>query len=51
MEMVALEPVEEAEDIVWLQDILTEFQAKTGSKVAENILVDWPASAKEFVKV
>lgn len=48
---VALEPVVEADDLKWLQDILREFVEKTGSKVAENILKDWPASVKDFVKV
>ena len=50
-ESIALESVVDAEDLNWLQEILKEFQEKTGSKVAEEILHDWPAAAKDFVKV
>ena len=50
-ESVALESVVDAEDLNWLQEILKEFQEKTGSKIAEEILHDWPAAAKDFVKV
>ena len=50
-ESVALDPVVDAEDIIWLQEILQEFKQKTGSKIAESILQTWPAGAKDFVKV
>jgi len=32
-------------------ELMKEFQAKTGSTKAGNILADWPAQAKVFVKV
>ena len=50
-ESVALEPVVDAVDLKWLQEILREFVEKTGSKVAESILSDWPVAVKDFVKV
>ena len=50
-ESVALESVVDAEDLNGLRQILQEFMEKTGSKVAENILRDWPAAAGDFVKV
>ncbi len=49
--MVELEPVVKDIDITWLQQILREFQEKTGSEVAEEILQNWPESCKDFVKV
>ena len=50
-ESVALESVVDAEDLNWLREILQEIMEKTGSKVAENILQDWPAASGDFVKV
>ena len=50
-ESVAIESVVDAEDLNWLQEILKEFVDKTGSKIAEEILHDWPAATKDFVKV
>ena len=48
---VALEVVQESEDMEWLRTTLHEFADRTGSQVASNILQQWPESAKKFVKV
>lgn len=48
---VTILPVEEEEDIIWLQNILKEFVAKTGSRLAQSLLNDWTNSVKLFHKV
>ncbi|KAI0227557.1 Glutamate synthase [NADH], amyloplastic [Lamellibrachia satsuma] len=50
-ESVEVLPVDGADDLNWLRDILLEFVTKTGSELAQLLLDDWPASAKLFVKV
>jgi glutamate synthase (NADPH/NADH) len=49
--MVELLPLELPEDIKLVEDLLKEFQAKTGSNIASTILSEWPGSARHFTKV
>jgi len=49
--MVELLPLEIEEDIQEVGDLLREFQTKTGSSIAGEILAEWPGSARKFVKV
>ena len=49
--MCDLLPLEQADDLKVVGDLLTEFKEKTGSSVATTILNDWPATARHFVKV
>ncbi|KAF2365727.1 Glutamate synthase NADH/NADPH small subunit 1, partial [Trinorchestia longiramus] len=49
--MVELLPLEKEEDLQLVESLLKEFNKKTGSVVAEEILSDWPAKAANFVKV
>ncbi|HKS90507.1 MAG TPA: glutamate synthase-related protein, partial [Tepidiformaceae bacterium] len=51
MEMVSLEPLEEAEDVGLVQGLLERHREYTGSTVAASLLIDWPAAAERFVKV
>jgi glutamate synthase (NADPH/NADH) large chain len=51
MEMVELEPVENAEDIVDLKALITEHKDNTQSDVAAALLADWDESIKRFIKV
>lgn len=50
-ESVQLYKVVEDEDLVFLKNILTDFNEKTGSEVAKKILDDWPLSTASFIKV
>ncbi|KAK7486587.1 hypothetical protein BaRGS_00022112, partial [Batillaria attramentaria] len=50
-ESVALERLEEMEDVNFVHDLLEEFQQKTGSKVALGILDNWAETKQKFVKV
>ncbi|CAD5117336.1 DgyrCDS6121 [Dimorphilus gyrociliatus] len=50
-ESVSILPVEEEEDILWLQNILKEFVTKTGSRLAKSLLDDWTNSLRLFHKV
>ena len=49
--MVDLLPVTSQEDLTFLQQIITEFCAATGSEVGKELLATWPANAQQFVKV
>ncbi|GLG95437.1 NADPH:adrenodoxin oxidoreductase, mitochondrial [Gryllus bimaculatus] len=51
LEMVELLPLENDEDLKYVASLLKEFQEKTGSLIAEELLKTWPKPAKEFVKV
>lgn len=51
MEMVELLPLEKKEDLDYVAQLLKEFQVKTGSKIAENLLAGWPKPASQFIKV
>lgn len=50
-QMVELLPLELPEDQQFVEDLLREFNEKTGSLVAADLLQDWPAQASKFVKV
>lgn len=51
LEMVALEPLEEPEDLDLVKGLLERHVEYTGSTVASRLLEDWPAAARKFVKV
>jgi glutamate synthase (NADPH/NADH) large chain len=48
--MVDLEDCD-AEDVVWLEELLTRHREETGSALAARILSGWPRSVNRFVKV
>ncbi|XP_042242518.1 glutamate synthase [NADH], amyloplastic-like isoform X2 [Homarus americanus] len=48
---VELLPLELSDDLVFVEDLLRQFHDKTGSQVAANLLMDWPAQASSFLKV
>ena len=50
-DMVALEPMVNAEDGAELRRMVEAHLRRTGSAVAERLLSDWRRSLKEFVKV
>ena len=49
-EMVLVEAID-ADDRVWLRDLLVRHQAETGSEVAEQLLSSWEIESTQFVKV
>lgn len=49
--MVELLPLELPEDLQFVEDLLHQFNKRTGSLVAADLLKDWPAQASKFVKV
>lgn len=51
METVALETLDLPEDLTFVQELLTEFQQKTGSRLAQCILDNWQEEATNFIKV
>ncbi len=51
MQMVALEPLEEAEDLELVRGLLERHHEYTCSTVAERLLDGWPAASARFVKV
>lgn len=50
-QMVELLPLELPEDLQFVEDLLHQFNKRTGSLVAADLLKDWPAQASKFVKV
>lgn len=48
---MALEVLEEQEDVTFVHDLLVEFQQKTGSKLARRLLDNWVEERKNFIKV
>jgi len=46
-----LESLDLEEDVTFVHDLLTEFQQKTGSKHAHNILNNWAEERQHFIKV
>ncbi|XP_069156175.1 uncharacterized protein [Procambarus clarkii] len=48
---VELLPLKLSDDLTFVEDLLRQFHDKTGSRVAEALLMDWPAQASKFVKV
>ena len=51
MEMVALERLEDSEDLDLVRGLMERHLEYTGSAVAEGLLGDWPQAAERFVKV
>lgn len=51
MEMVELLPLEKKEDLAYVAQLLKEFNEKTGSKIARDLLAQWPKPASQFIKV
>lgn len=49
--MVELLPLSKQEDIAYVKQLLEEFVEKTGSLIAEDLLMLWPESTTRFVKV
>ncbi|XP_043522456.1 glutamate synthase [NADH] isoform X1 [Frieseomelitta varia] len=50
-EMVELLPLNKQEDIAYVKKLLEEFVEKTGSLVAQDLLMLWPEPTTRFVKV
>lgn len=50
-ESVELLPLEQQEDVAKVKNLLQDFIAKTGSKIAQEILNDWSVAQGKFVKV
>lgn len=51
METVELLPLENAEDLEYVKELLQEFEKKTGSLITKDLLKTWPEPAKKFIKV
>ncbi|MFO0951080.1 MAG: glutamate synthase large subunit [Isosphaeraceae bacterium] len=51
LEMVDLEPLQEAEDVELVRDLLIQHAGYTGSTVAARLLGDWDWAVTKFVKV
>ena len=51
LEMVELEPLEAAEDVAELRELIELHQRYTDSRVAEKVLENWPDVLDQFVKV
>ena len=48
---MSLDPLETEEDVRFVKDLIAEFQDKTGSLVAKDILDNWESARAKFVKV
>ncbi|XP_071536685.1 uncharacterized protein [Panulirus ornatus] len=48
---VELLPLELSDDLLFVEALLRQFHDKTGSRVAADLILDWPAQAHKFVKV
>src|SRR6185295_13551722 len=51
MDMVALEPLEESEDIQLVRELITRHVQYTGSELGSRVLADFDALRSVFVKV
>ena len=51
MEMVALEPLEDSEDLDLVHGLMERHAEYTDSAVAKKLLRDWPEVAQRFVKI
>lgn len=49
--MVDLLPLKDEADLQYVHSLLVEFQEKTGSIIAAELMENWPASTAQFVKV
>lgn len=50
-DMVELLPLNKQEDIAYVKELLKEFVEKTGSFIAQDLLMLWPEPTTRFVKV
>ena len=50
-EMVELLPLDKNNDIAYVKELLMEFQQKTGSILAAELLETWPEPVRRFIKV
>jgi glutamate synthase domain-containing protein 3 len=50
-ETVELLPLDNVDDIAYVKELLIEFQKKTGSLIAEELLKTWPQPVGRFIKV
>ena len=51
LDMVALESLEEPEDVEMVRDLLIQHAGYTGSAVAARLLGDWERAVEQFIKV
>lgn len=51
LDMVELLPLELEEDQKYVESLLREFNEKTGSLIAKQLIDTWPEPTKKFVKV
>jgi len=51
LEMVALEPVVEAQDVAELREMITRHRDYTRSEIAKGILAQWEAMLPKFIKI
>jgi len=51
LQMVGTEPLRDAEEIAKVRALIEKHRNYTGSKRAEGVLADWPASVKRFTKI
>ncbi|MEO6810738.1 MAG: hypothetical protein ABI353_16610, partial [Isosphaeraceae bacterium] len=51
LEMVALEPLQEADDLALVRDLLIQHAGYTGSTVAARVLRTWDQAVEKFIKV
>jgi glutamate synthase (NADPH/NADH) large chain len=51
MDMVDLDPINQADDIAELHDLVQKHADLTGSTVAKRLLADWQNSLQQFIKV
>lgn len=49
--MVELLPLDQPEDIEYVKNLLIEFNEKTGSVIAADLLSTWPEPTTRFIKV
>jgi glutamate synthase (ferredoxin) len=49
--MIDLEPLTDANDRQELRELILKHYQFTGSRIAEDILLDWPAYLARFIKV
>lgn len=49
--MVELLPLTDDKDTDYVKSLLIEFEQKTGSIIAKNLIQEWPQAAARFIKV
>ena len=50
-ELVDLEPVAQPDEMLWLAEVLTDHRRHTGSRIAAELLSDWPLAATRFTRL